>query len=78
MFEPYKDINGDSGVEAYEIGTDYISVRFRGTPKVYTYNYLVTGRVHVEHMKALAKKGDGLNAYINLYCKYDYVGGKNR
>lgn len=31
--ERYKNIDGDSGVYAYEIGTDYIDVQFTSTRK---------------------------------------------
>lgn len=68
----YKDIDGDSGVVAYEYGNDYIRVQFKtGSP--YTYNYDSAGRHHIEKMKELADAGDGLNAYINYNVKYNYV-----
>lgn len=35
----YLDIGGDSNVEAYEIGIDYIRVKFFGTTKIYQYSY---------------------------------------
>lgn len=68
----YLDVNGDSGVEFYEIGPDYIDVKFkRGS--VYRYSYEIAGKHHVENMKALAKSGDGLNSYImrNVRKLYD-------
>lgn len=69
----YKDINGDSGVLAYEIGADFIDVQFKGTSKVYRYSYQSAGRESVERMKSLAKSGDGLNSFINNNVKYLYV-----
>ena len=72
MMERYYDIDGDSNVEAYEIGTDYIRVKFNGTPKIYTYSYWGAGQGNVEAMKKLARQGDGLNSYINLNAKYRY------
>ena len=69
--ENYKNLGGDSGVVEYEIGTDYIKVRFRGS-RIYVYNYTVTGRDNVEHMKGLAKSGSGLNAFINKNVKKNY------
>lgn len=62
--KPYRDINGDSGVSAYEYGDDWISVQFKhgGT---YTYRSSKIGAAHIAAMRRLADSGDGLNAYIN-------------
>ena len=62
--KPYRNIDGDSGVAAYEYGNDWISVQFRhcGT---YTYRATRIGTSHIANMKRLADAGDGLNAYIN-------------
>lgn len=62
--ERYKDLNGDSGVIAYEIGSDSITVEFKGGA-TYMYNYGSAGSAHIEKMKELAVSGDGLNSYIN-------------
>lgn len=71
---PYKNNNGNSNVEAYEIGDTYITVKFYKTNRLYTYSYRNAGAFHVDRMKLLAEKGDGLNSYIihnvrNLYDK---------
>lgn len=60
----YQDINGDSGVAAYDYGDDWIRVRFKhgGT---YEYRVSSIGSAHISTMKRLADSGDGLNAYIN-------------
>ena len=73
MFEQYKNLNGNSNVESYMIGEDFIAVKFNGTPKVYVYSYASAGRDHVEYMKVLARKGSGLNSYINTNCRMLYV-----
>lgn len=70
--EIYKDIDNDSNVTHYKIGSTFITVWFRGTARSYTYSYSKAGQFHVEKMKVLAKNGDGLNSYImrnvkNLY-----------
>lgn len=70
--ERYRNAGGDSGVSAYEIGTDYIKVKFSGTSRTYTYNYRKAGSTHVEQMKQLARNGSGLNSYINRYAKHLY------
>ena len=69
----YKDINDDSGIEAYEIGSDKINVKFKNTVKIYVYSYTSAGKENIEHMKKLAQSGDGLNSFINLNVKYKYV-----
>jgi hypothetical protein len=68
----YLDIDNDSGVEAYEISSDKISVKFKGS-SVYVYSYQSAGIENIEHMKKLAKSGEGLNSFINLNVKYKYV-----
>lgn len=65
----YRDIDGDSGVSAYEIGNYFIIVQFT-KGDTYLYNYSVTGFNHVQHMINLARTGNGLNGYINRYAKY--------
>ena len=71
--ERYRNSGGDSGVDSYQIGSDYIDVKFNGTIKVYRYSYNgAAGQNHVENMKSLAKKGSGLNAYINNNVKFKY------
>lgn len=69
----YSNFNGDSGVSTYEIGSDYIDVKFNGTSRIYRYSYKGgAGQKHVEEMKALAKNGSGLNGYINSNVKFKY------
>jgi hypothetical protein len=70
--ERCSDTDRDSGVAAYEIGTDYIRVQFSGTSHTYTYSYRKAGSTHVENMKQLARNGSGLNSYINRHTKYLY------
>ena len=70
--EIYRNVGGDSGISAYEIGANYVSVKFNNTGKVYTYSYGRAGKSHVDQMKILAERGSGLNSYImrnvkNLY-----------
>jgi len=69
--EIYKDIDGDSGVWAYEIGADFIRVQF-STGAVYLYTYTSAGVHVIERMKQLARNGDGLNAFINTTVRKAY------
>lgn len=64
--ERYLDLDGDSGIFAYEIGDTYIRVQFNTTFKIYTYSYRSAEANRVEDMKRLARSGDGLNSYIKL------------
>lgn len=68
----YSDIDRDSGVVQYESGDDYIKVKF-SDGAVYLYNYASAGSHHIENMKRLAARGDGLNAYINKHVSKKYV-----
>lgn len=70
--ERYSDIDRDSGVVAYDIGDDFIRVKF-STGAIYLYNYSSTGSYHIDTMKQLAVRGDGLNAYINDYVSKSYA-----
>ena len=63
--ERYRNSSGNSEKYGFEIGIDYIKVKFTGTTKTYTYSYGKAGMSHVENMKRLARNGSGLNAYIN-------------
>ncbi|HHJ17593.1 MAG TPA: hypothetical protein ENJ80_12925 [Gammaproteobacteria bacterium] len=68
----YSDVDRDSGVVAYETGADFIRIKFSdGT--VYLYTYSSAGTHHIERMKALAMRGDGLNAYINEHVRKAYA-----
>lgn len=71
--ELYKNISGNSGVIAYEIGPDYIRIKFQDG-KIYNYDYLVPGKTHVEEMKNRAIKGRGLTTYINKFVRENYSG----
>jgi hypothetical protein len=60
----YKNLSGNSGVVAYEIGKSFIKIKFDGESGIYTFNYKQPGKETVEKMKALAAKGQGLSTYI--------------
>ena len=62
--EPYRNIAGSSGVTAYEIGPDYITIEF-SDGSVYRYTHASAGQENVEHMKGLATAGQGLNTFLN-------------
>ncbi len=70
--ERYRNSGGDSGVSSYEIGSDYIIVKFSGTARTYRYSHRKAGQNHVENLKRLAQNGSGLNSYINQFVKFEY------
>lgn len=76
MQEHYQDLNGNSGINSFEIGDNYIDINFRdqsnSSKSHYRYSHLKPGLVHVEKMKALAQQGKGLNSYIMLNVKKNY------
>lgn len=70
----YLNSKGDSGISEYDIGTDYIVVHFKnGKERHYKYDYATTGKAQVEEMKILAKRGAGLNSYINTSVKKNFA-----
>ncbi|MDW8852685.1 hypothetical protein SD960_21465 [Flavobacterium sp. MMLR14_040] len=70
--EKYKNLKGDSGVQSYEIGSDFIIVHFKNDGS-YLYNYDIPGSSHVERMKKLATKGKGLSTYISTIVKKKFA-----
>ena len=65
-FKEYGNKSGLSGVSAYEFDDESIRVEF-SSGGIYTYNYAVTGKTHVENMKNHAAKGTMLQSYINKH-----------
>jgi hypothetical protein len=68
----YRNLEGHSGVLAYDIRADAIAVKFAGGD-VYNYTYARPGRTHVEEMKRLALAGRGLSTYISRHVREDYA-----
>jgi hypothetical protein len=70
--QAYKNIDGDSGVIAYEGGSDFIRVKFKdGT--IYVYTHTSAGAHNITQMKTLAANGEGLNAFININVRKKYA-----
>lgn len=72
--EIYK--NQSEGIESYEAGADYITVKF-STPSrtggtVYKYSYTSAGEENVEEMKRLAELGEGLSPFITANTRKLY------
>ena len=62
--KPYANLSGDSGISAYEYGSDWIHIQFvhGGT---YEYTSSSVGAANLETLKRLADSGDELNTFIN-------------
>lgn len=69
--ERYGNIQGNSGVLAYEIHPDRIKVKFRAGP-TYEYSHRRPGKHKVEVMKRLARSGRGLATYISQHVRDQY------
>jgi hypothetical protein len=63
--ENYLNLSGNSGVLVYEIGDDFIAIRFRPSGDIYWYTRASVGAGHLAAMKDLAVKGRGLSTYIS-------------
>lgn len=67
----YQNLNGNSGVVAYEIRDDAITVAFEDG-RAYRYTYRSAGRRAVEDMKQFARAGRGLSTYIARHVRDGY------
>ena len=70
--ERYSNRGGDSNVAAYEIEQSSIKVQFRDG-SIYLYTSQSAGVANLEHMKQLAKAGQGLNSFISRVVKKAYA-----
>ena len=70
--ERYANLGGNSGVIGYEIGDDFIRVYFFDG-SIYLYTYASAGSYNIEEMKQLARRGQGLNAFINTTVRKAYA-----
>ncbi len=61
----YPNGSGNSGVEKYEIGSDYIDIKFKEHKKIYRYYSMMIGEENFKEMCRLATIGKGLNSFIN-------------
>jgi hypothetical protein len=68
---PYRNLSGHSGVTAYEIGRDSITLCFVDGA---TYRYTVrsAGAAHIAAMKTLAAAGRGLSTFVSQHVRDRY------
>jgi hypothetical protein len=70
----YHNLSGHSGVVAYELGEDTITVKFAGDDSpCYLYDAHKPGLQAVWEMQRLAKAGKGLSTYISRHVRDNYA-----
>jgi hypothetical protein len=70
--EIYANRGGNSNVESFELGNDFIAVKFKSTSKIYVYSYSSAGAYNVYRAKVLAKDGSGLGSHIMWSMRNDF------
>lgn len=70
---PYGGPKGSSGVVAYLIEGDSITLRFVDRATLYVYDAQRPGHAAVQEMQRLAKRGRGLTTYINQHVRKNYA-----
>ena len=68
----YRNLDGHSGVTAYECGDGFIRIRFVNGD-TYEYTDKATGPKHVANMQQLARAGRGLATYVSRFVHDDYA-----
>ena len=68
----YANKSGHSGVVAYAIGDEAITVKFTGGDR-YEYTAGSAGADHLARMQALAREGRGLSTYISQHVRDRYA-----
>jgi hypothetical protein len=68
----YRNLDGHSGVSAYESGDGFIRIRFVNG-ETYEYTDEVTGREHIANMQQLAHAGLGLATYVSRFVHEAYA-----
>ncbi len=72
LMEKYKNLSGTSGIESYELGEDFICVKFLKDSKLFTYSTKKIEKSKINQMHELAIAGSGLHRYINLYVRHSF------
>jgi hypothetical protein len=74
LMQPYGNLSNKSGIREFDIGDDFIDVRFV-QHEPYRYTHESAGRDNVEQMKKLAVAGKGLGTFISQHpeVRHGYV-----
>lgn len=68
----YRNTSGESGVVAYDIGQDSITVQFTGGER-YLYTERSAGAENIARMRELAEDGQGLSTFISQHIRQRYA-----
>jgi hypothetical protein len=68
----YGSRGGTRGVSHYEIGPNFIRLRFRHDPRVFVYTDKRPGLAKVMVMQHLAVEGEGLTSFVHQQAAGDY------
>ncbi|OON60576.1 hypothetical protein B0920_16495 [Massilia sp. KIM] len=68
----YRNRSGESGVVAYDIGKDSITIQFSGGDR-YLYTERSAGADNIARMRALAEDGRGLSTFISQHIRQRYA-----
>ena len=67
----YRNLSGHSGVVAYEMAPDAITLTFVNGDR-YRYSAIRPGRNAVDRMKVLAEAGRGLATFVSQHVRDNY------
>ena len=68
----YNNLSGASGVLAYEIGENAITVEFAGGER-YLYTGRSAGAENIAKMQELARAGRGLSTFVSQHIRTRYA-----
>jgi len=68
----YRNTSGESGVVAYDIGKDSITIQFNGGDR-YLYTERSAGAENIARMQELAREGRGLSTFVSQHIRSRYA-----
>ncbi|MCA1247224.1 hypothetical protein [Massilia sp. MS-15] len=68
----YRNTSGESGVLAYDIGQDSITIQFQGGER-YLYTERSAGAENIARMQELAREGRGLSTFVSQHIRSRYA-----
>lgn len=68
----YRNTSGESGVVAYDIDKDAITIEFTGGER-YLYTERSAGAENIARMQELAREGRGLSTFVSQHIRSRYA-----
>ena len=68
----YRNTSGESGVVAYDIDQDSITIQFNGGDR-YLYTERSAGAENIARMQELAREGRGLSTFVSQHIRSRYA-----